>query len=382
LDGRYDRLEQRFQDFMAKRVEDHNISDPAKQHSYMAWHFLMGKTTEDRRQREQFSRFLFYFEPNSSVETDPEVLGESDHVEAEMVEYEQLDDGLPIFPVHYHFRDKWKWENSLPRTTRAKLLAKELVMFGFEIDIENTMTSLPEEKSVYHLPKINIRPLMKIHKGLLTKDLEKELNIKNIPDDYMKYKFYINPFHSDHVFERPAILKNPPKKKDPPYQEKPIVDSTNPMAFIYTRYVNDTTDPRFTRKIWLKLLVGSLKLPPLVKERFLALVGNRYDPEEDILTLSSSNKITKHENRRRILLLLRSYLDEAWAVDLNYIPYEHNLPHIDVEDKVIEEQEKELNDIKHLDLSRWTTFKFHVNDSDRKSGGENVKELLQKIESN
>jgi len=61
LDGRYDRLEQRFQDFMAKRVEDHNISDPAKQHSYMAWHFLMGKTTEDRRQREQFSRFFILF---------------------------------------------------------------------------------------------------------------------------------------------------------------------------------------------------------------------------------------------------------------------------------------------------------------------------------
>jgi len=176
--------------------------------------------------------------------------------------------------------------------------------------------------------------------------------------------------------DRPAYLKYPPNKKERIIKKTIYLDKENPLVFIFTKFFNDTKEPKFTRKVWLKLLVDSLKLPPKVKERFIELVGNRYDPERDILTLGCSKKPTKIENKNKILTTLKSLLNEAWRADLNFVSSEKVEAHVEIEDQIINERNTEINDFNKLDLSHWTTFRiFNTVEKKRRGWKRNQKSL-------
>eukprot|EP00008_Paramoeba_atlantica_P003071 CAMPEP_0201489034 /NCGR_PEP_ID=MMETSP0151_2-20130828/20983_1 /ASSEMBLY_ACC=CAM_ASM_000257 /TAXON_ID=200890 /ORGANISM="Paramoeba atlantica, Strain 621/1 / CCAP 1560/9" /LENGTH=277 /DNA_ID=CAMNT_0047874499 /DNA_START=636 /DNA_END=1469 /DNA_ORIENTATION=+ len=75
-----------------------------------------------------------------------------------------------------------------------------------------------------------------------------------------------------------------------------------------------------TRKVVMKLKLADLNLPPIVRERFLALVGPRYDPETDILKLVGNKYQNKRLNSVYLKQVMKELLNESFLASPHYVP--------------------------------------------------------------
>jgi hypothetical protein len=123
----------------------------------------------------------------------------------------------------------------------------------------------------------------------------------------------------------PAILPFPvsPKMSKSERSKIALVTDKNPLCFVFTSLPFEgkkLNSPFRCRHVKLMLKLSALRLPPNVAARFVELVGPRYDPETDIVTIVSRKKPNAALNKAYTIHLLHALLSEAWKADLNYVP--------------------------------------------------------------
>eukprot|EP00850_Spirogloea_muscicola_P023303 SM000345S12844 [mRNA] locus=s345:86149:87326:- [translate_table: standard] len=69
------------------------------------------------------------------------------------------------------------------------------------------------------------------------------------------------------------------------------------------------------RKVKVMVHVKELGLSTLARARLLALVGRRYNPARDALTIISERYAAREENRKDVLRILVALIDEARTAD-------------------------------------------------------------------
>ncbi|KAL2652618.1 hypothetical protein R1flu_020746 [Riccia fluitans] len=69
------------------------------------------------------------------------------------------------------------------------------------------------------------------------------------------------------------------------------------------------------RKVKVSVYVEELELNPLQREKLLAMVGKRYNPHKDELTIVSERFEAREENRKDVLRILLSLIEEAKKTD-------------------------------------------------------------------
>eukprot|EP01129_Flabellula_baltica_P016145 TRINITY_DN846_c0_g2_i2.p1 TRINITY_DN846_c0_g2~~TRINITY_DN846_c0_g2_i2.p1 ORF type:complete len:516 (-),score=126.49 TRINITY_DN846_c0_g2_i2:60-1586(-) len=278
-----------------------------------------------------------------------------------------IDDMMPSMPIGFTDHNKWEWENSLSWDDQLKIMTKQLMDFGFDVERSDTdplfnaplnehqkwslslsIQNRTYEHEVYTFPKIRKSTIEEL----------RDLREKKDNSDPTKWR------DADTVSGHPLVLKNKPwdkrkNKKDPIV----YVDKENPLMFMTTELVNvalANETEEFTTKVHLKVKVSELKMPENVFDRFKQITQMRYNEEEDILTLISDKKPSQEENKTYLLGILRNILNESWNADLNYVPIETVAPHIQVEDEIqIEREEKEKKEkwsSTTMDFSQFTFF--------------------------
>lgn len=121
----------------------------------------------------------------------------------------------------------------------------------------------------------------------------------------------------------PAIKKHCEaiKKFCTPWPEKldtdEICDKYFPIEFITSDYCYSTPtirDPR-ARIVTLKIKLSSLTLDYHARDKLLRLVGERYDPNTDMLTLVAERCPLRQQNKDYIIYLLTALFHESWKIE-------------------------------------------------------------------
>ena len=74
-----------------------------------------------------------------------------------------------------------------------------------------------------------------------------------------------------------------------------------------------------TRRVTMKIKLNDMNLPPIVRERFLAIVGSRYNTETDILKIIGSKYHNKRLNGVYVQQVLKEILNESFLASPNYV---------------------------------------------------------------
>lgn len=113
------------------------------------------------------------------------------------------------------------------------------------------------------------------------------------------------------------------------------------------------------KKAILRVFVDNLKLPHEVRQRFIDLCGERYNPSTRTVKIVSDIKPSQHENVGNVYKLFRSLISEAWKADLNYIPSKDQFsPHQQIEIEM--EGEEKLRQLEEQQNPKNFVRKDHV----------------------
>ncbi|KAJ7535157.1 hypothetical protein O6H91_12G021200 [Diphasiastrum complanatum] len=124
--------------------------------------------------------------------------------------------------------------------------------------------------------------------------------------------FALRASHADSsfVFSEDALSSGETSKDGPPGE--------GPILRWETRLVlgpgGDGWHPA-NRKVKVSVYVKELELSKKAKERLLALVGKRYNPRKDELTIVSERYSHREENRKDVLRTLYALIEEANKAD-------------------------------------------------------------------
>lgn len=163
---------------------------------------------------------------------------------------------------------------------RKKLSKKE--RFGkYDQEFEDEMAQVPIDESVEHL--YDTRPIVE--------------------------KWMGHPTFYDMISED-AYPKGEAPKGEPPGE--------GPILRWETRVVLSPGGEAFhpaNRKVKVSVYVKELELTPIQKERLLAMVGKRYNPNKDELTIVSERFEAREENRKDVMRILLDLIEECKKSD-------------------------------------------------------------------
>lgn len=102
-----------------------------------------------------------------------------------------------------------------------------------------------------------------------------------------------------------------------------------PLEIITSDYCHSSPDIRdpLARIVTIKVKVGRLPLNAHAKDKLLRLVGERYDPESDILTIMTDRCPLRQQNLDYALYLLTALFHESWKIE----PWEREKCEADME---------------------------------------------------
>lgn len=91
-----------------------------------------------------------------------------------------------------------------------------------------------------------------------------------------------------------------------------------PMEVIYSDYCHGLPTIRnpLSRIVTIRLKLSNLQLNKHAKDKFLRLVGERYDNETDVVTIVTDRCPTKKQNYDYAYYLLTALFHESWVSDL------------------------------------------------------------------
>ncbi|KAK2160359.1 hypothetical protein LSH36_135g04011 [Paralvinella palmiformis] len=111
-------------------------------------------------------------------------------------------------------------------------------------------------------------------------------------------------------------------------EDDTVCDKHFPLRVITRDYVADgptMRDPR-ARFVTIQLKLSSLKLDEHAKDKFLKLVGDRYNKETDVLTLEADRCPVRKQNYEYTLYLLTALYHESWKQE----PWEADQTEVDM----------------------------------------------------
>ncbi|XP_055911099.1 28S ribosomal protein S35, mitochondrial [Eupeodes corollae] len=102
-----------------------------------------------------------------------------------------------------------------------------------------------------------------------------------------------------------------------------------PVEVIYGDYVHGLPTIRNieARRVTLKLKLSTLKFDQHAKDKFLRLIGNRYDPETDVITIMTDRCPLKKQNYDHAMYLLTACYHESFVTE----PWEATKSEADME---------------------------------------------------
>lgn len=122
------------------------------------------------------------------------------------------------------------------------------------------------------------------------------------------------------------------------------VEEAFPLEVITSDYCHSSPDIRdpLARIVTIKVRLSSLPLNAHAKDKLLRLVGERYNPENDVLTIMTDRCPLRKQNRDYALYLLTALFHESWQVeawesekseaDMEYYDWDASASHRSVRD--------------------------------------------------
>ncbi|CAM6098736.1 unnamed protein product [Calypogeia fissa] len=167
------------------------------------------------------------------------------------------------------------------KPVRRKKLTKRQLFGKYGQDFDDEMAQIPIDESIEHL--YDARPIF---------------------EEWMGHPTFYDMISAD------AYPKKGAPKDEPPGE--------GPILRWETRVVlspgGDAFHPK-NRKVKVSVYVKELGLTPVQKERLLFMVGKRYNPNKDELTIISERFDQREENRKDVLRTLLALIEEAQKED-------------------------------------------------------------------
>ncbi len=117
------------------------------------------------------------------------------------------------------------------------------------------------------------------------------------------------------------------------HSNKQKINLTRDMPFeISSHFFWAWPDKYRERRVALHAKVNALGLSKPAKDRLIAMVGSRYDPQTGVLKLVCDSQRTKEENKYFVKSMMRSLLAEAWKAEPTYLPMDPIPPPEDLYD--------------------------------------------------